>query len=163
MKLNELKGRPVVATDRAQKIGSVQDVILGSTYQNIEALLVKVDHNVPELVIPTNRIHAIGPDAVTVETAESLRTLDQERDYFGLPRGTAVQKSRVMSETGKIIGTISDIEIDPLSGQVLSFIYDGSVLAEVLGQHHRLDPKTVIGFRPGIVTVREVPPPSRPS
>ena len=155
MKLKDLKGKAVLSTAEAMKVGVVDDIIIDSTYQHIEALVLKMTDRGPERVVTSKKVISIGEDVVTIDSTSSLQTFDEERDLSRLPSASMMQKSRIVTESGKVLGSISDIEFDPTNGQILHYYYDGGPLAEVLGQRHKLDPRHVIKFGPGFVTVTD--------
>lgn len=161
MKLSELKGKSVVGVAEARNVGVVEDVLVGPSFNTVEGLVIRVKKRGPEHVISSENVRAIGRDVVTIDSANSLRTLDQAPNLAGLPRLTSALHSRVVTQDGQVLGSISEVEFDPTSRKITSFEYDGRGLAGLLGRRHTLDAKDVISFGPGIVTVTEAARPPK--
>jgi len=162
MKLSELRGKPVIGMAGARKVGVVEDALVDSSHRKIEALIVKAERTGHEYVVSSEHIRAIGPDAVTIDSQDSLQTREQAPGLAGLTSLDSLIHSRIVTQGGQVLGTISEVDIDPTSREVQSFEYDGGALGGLLGRRrHTLDPKDVIGVGHGIVTVTEAARPSQ--
>lgn len=161
MKLSELKGKKVVAVAEATKVGAVYDALLGSSYRNIEALVIRADERGPEYVVLSKSINAIGQDVVTIDSTNSLQDFEQVPDATRFPRVSSLLKSQIVTQSGEVLGEISDFDFDPIAGEIRGLEYRGSSLEGLLGRHHVLDPKSIISFGPGIVTVTDEARPSQ--
>ena len=155
MKLSELKGKPVVDLATARKVGVVDDALVNPSQQKIEGLLIKTERRAPEYAVSTEHVRGIGKDAVTIDEPNSLRTLDQAPNLTGLLHLSSMIHSRVVTQSGKVIGSISDIAFDPASGMLQNLEYNEGGLGALLGRHRTLNPSDMIGVGQGIVTVTD--------
>ena len=139
----DLRGRSVVDVDSAEKLGQVEDLIVDPKQGQLAGLVVSHGPSLlgggVSVVVPASAIRAIGPDLLTVrrtETAESVPALDS------LPRWSRLTGRKVVSQGGKVLGTIEDVVFDPESHRVSGYpLRDssagGGLDALLSGQHRR--------------------------
>jgi uncharacterized protein YrrD len=161
MKLSELQGKLVVEVATARKAGNVEDALVSPSHDSVNALVVKVAQQGPSRILSTQSLGAIGPDAVTVESAELLRPAEQVPELAGLASLASVIGSRVLTSDGKVLGAISDVTFDPSSYSVLSYEYKPSGLKSRLKGRSSVAPGDIIRLGTGMVTVKTVQPSSR--
>jgi sporulation protein YlmC with PRC-barrel domain len=85
-------------------------------------------------VLPWTDIKAIGVDAVTVQ---SENVLQNEKDAAGAEdstRASSLLGARVMTENGKELGTVHDVDLDMAAGRITGFTLPGNLLDRL--QHH---------------------------
>ncbi|MBP1930462.1 PRC-barrel domain-containing protein [Ammoniphilus resinae] len=109
-KANDVIGLPVIDLQKGQELGIVRDVLFdqGWTFQG---LLVEVKTFFRRgRFIPSDSIHAIGGDCVTVSDSESLQWISGFEHLNGLKNGqkTLLEKS-VITPDGSILGHVEDI------------------------------------------------------
>ena len=69
-------------------------------------------------------VHAVGPDAITVRRlAEAGFEMWQ---LSGLPRLSQITGRKVVSYTGKLLGIIDDVLIDPSDGRIIGYALGSS-------------------------------------
>lgn len=158
MKLSELKGKSVVTVAEARKIGVVEDVLVDPSYGKIAGLRLKGQGNAPNYFVANADVRAIGRDAVTITGQNAVQSIDRARDLASLPSLGAVVHSRVVSDEGRLLGTINEIDIDEAGRQVRGFEYTHGAMGGLLGRQRILDIQDVVGVGAGLVTVRESPP-----
>ena len=161
MRFSELKGKSVVSVTGARKLGKVEDALVRSVQDSIAALRVRTEQKGPGYVVADEHIRAIGRDAVTIDSQDSLRMPGEVPNLTGLMSLASIIDSRVVTEGGEVLGTITDVEFDPTIRKVISLEYDGGLLGALLKRRHMLSPKEVISIGGGIVTVSEAARPSR--
>src|SRR4051794_20505982 len=118
---SDLKGRSVVDLDAGETLGRVEDLILDPDGQRLAGLIITTGRTIldpgRELLVPAAAIHAIGPDALTVRAWEA-----GDADTLGsLPRLGDVRGKHVVTQSGETVGTLSDVMLEPASGQVLGY------------------------------------------
>ena len=161
MKLTELRGKTVVSVAEAWKVGVVEGVLVDMPTRQLRGLRIRPEGRGPEYVVAREQIRGIGPDAVTVASEAALQSPEQARELARVPSLTDLLGSRVVTESGTILGTIADVNLDPASGQVQSVEYDGGPFGGLLGRRHTFDAKEIVGVGPGVVTVTEAARPTR--
>jgi sporulation protein YlmC with PRC-barrel domain len=140
---NDLRGRSVVDVDSAEKLGQVEDLIVDPKQGQLAGLVVSHGPSLlgggVSVVVPATAIKAIGPDLLTVrraETAASVAALDP------LPRWSRLTGRKVVSQGGKVLGTIEDVVFDPESHRVGGYPLrtsgaGGGLDVLLSGQHRR--------------------------
>jgi sporulation protein YlmC with PRC-barrel domain len=119
----ELRGRAVVDLDAAEKVGGLVEIVLDPASQRVAGLIVSQQpgglSKGRQLVLPAPAVRAVGPDAITVrrgcEPGFELWQLS------GLPRLSQLVGRKVVSYSGKLLGTIDDVLIDEADGRILGY------------------------------------------
>ncbi len=110
IRASELRGRSVVDVNAGERLGTIDDVILDPAGRQVAGYVVSERPGLlggKEVIVPGSAVHAIGPDAVTVRRGEQS---DAETGRLGpLPRLTRVTGRKMVSESGRLLGTIHDI------------------------------------------------------
>lgn len=161
MRLGEIRGKSVVSLAEARKVGVVDDVLVDARHERIEALRLKSERDGPSYVVSSDDVRGFGPDAVTIDHQDALMSSDRMPGMSGLRSLSAVLNSRVVTEDGRLLGTVSEVDFDPASRRIRRFEFGGEGLEGLLGRKHSLDPEDVVGIGPGLVTVRNEVRPSR--
>ncbi len=125
MKGSELVGRAVVDMDAAEKLGKIKEVIVQQDGERIAGFGVAQGENVlgsggTRRTIPASALNAIGPDAIVVHGAGAADHPAAELD--ALPRMSDVIGHKMVTQTGRLLGSIDDILIDEKDGTVIGFV-----------------------------------------
>jgi sporulation protein YlmC with PRC-barrel domain len=149
MLFTEMRQRPIVATTTATTLGQVDDAVVDPRTQAIVALRVRGrGHD----VVHWPDIDSIGPDAVTVASADAV----------GEPEGRAAELAsgpyrmlgkRVLADTGHELGHVVDIVFEPTTGALTGAMTTGG----------RIDGERLIGCGSYAVVVRGGGTPIRPA
>ena len=122
-----LKGKPVIAHDSAEQIGSVQSVVVVPEEARVIALFIGGKKSGGEFV-SWDDISALGDDAVMVTTS-TARLADGELEQR-VAGGIALDPGeRVLDEVGDELGTVDDFELDAETGVLQSVRVDDVELA----------------------------------
>jgi uncharacterized protein YrrD len=122
----EMHGRPVVSIETGQRLGSIDQIVFEPDGRKVAAFTVHSD-TVGGIISPeqptaswllAGDIHAIGPDAITVASPESLRETIERQEYF--LAGDLVRR-KVVTEGGALVGNVAAIHFDPQSLAVTDF------------------------------------------
>ena len=123
LKGKDLHRRSVVDVDSAEKLGHVDDLVLDPARGRVAALLISrgpaLGSPGPPTVIPASSVQAIGPDALTVRRAEGAGT--QEGMLESLPRWSKLTGRKVVSEGGKLLGSIDDVLLADDGSRILGY------------------------------------------
>jgi uncharacterized protein YrrD len=125
IRATELAGRPVIDIDGAEKIGTIDKMILNPDGRCVAGFVVtRSGSGFPgsraHVLIPSAAVHAIGPDAVTIKQSAVVGT-DIGR-LETLPKGSDVIGRKVVSEDGRFLGKISDVLIDRIDGRIVGYL-----------------------------------------
>ncbi|MET0144641.1 MAG: PRC-barrel domain-containing protein [Ilumatobacteraceae bacterium] len=129
MNLSSVIGRPVVDLSSATTIGRVDDAVVDTTAHRIVGFVLgKVAG--PATFLPWESMTALGADAVTIADLHVLGTPPGE------PGGSLTSKAlgaRVLTDAGRELAALVDLDIDPTDGAVTSLtLSDRTLPAESL-------------------------------
>ncbi|MFG2972428.1 PRC-barrel domain-containing protein [Streptomyces sp. NPDC048331] len=122
---SQTQGRGVVGLSTAETLATVTGLAVAASPARIAALRVKTKN--PGTLITWNHVQALGPDAITVRSADDIQSEDDTKtraDKQHDPLG-----KRVLTETGQDIGTLQDIEFDATTGHIQRLILAGQDIA----------------------------------
>jgi sporulation protein YlmC with PRC-barrel domain len=145
IRATELAGRAVVDIDAAEKVGTIDKIILDPDRRKVAGFSVtRAGSGFPgskaQVLIPSSGVHAIGPDAVTIRQS-AVAGSDTGR-LETLPRGSDVIGRKVVSEAGRFLGKVCDVLIDRADGRIVGYLLSdhtpGSKLEEIFGSNKEL-------------------------
>jgi uncharacterized protein YrrD len=153
-KAKELHGLAVVDIGAGAKIGSVDGPIINPTDGRILGLMLKGSGKGHEDgFVAARDIHAIGADAVTVSSAnvvrphealdDSVRAAWESRDHL--------VGNKVVTESGSLIGTVSDYYVDEDAVRVAGLTIGGGLLSS----EDAVAADRVISIGPDAIVVRD--------
>ena len=120
IRATELAGRAVIDIDAAERLGTIDKLILDPDGRRVAGFVVVRGSGFPgnkeHITIPATAIRAIGPDAITVHQM-AVAGSDIGR-LETLPRGSDLIGRKVVSEDGRFLGKVSDVLIDRESGRI---------------------------------------------
>jgi uncharacterized protein YrrD len=116
MKASDLNGMAVVSLQEGAKLGQVDQPLFDLSARQLCALHVKGDSGIS--VLPFDQIEKIGSDAITVTTSQVTRTPGAASVGQGQLDLQALRKLKIVDRDGTYLGTLSEIDFDPQSGQV---------------------------------------------
>ena len=151
MHFSELKGRAVVELTGAKTIGHLDDLVVDLQTRQVIGLRVKEGGLFGKTnSIAKTALQTIGQDALTVSLAAEPT-----------PNDTALEKGpgfsdligkQVVSQGGKLLGEINDIDLDPESLAVNGYeIKEGGLL----GKKHHLPESPDLTFGPQMIIAPE--------
>jgi len=122
IKANDLDGRAVVDLESAKKVGYVDEIYLDTDGARIAAYLVaegsKLTGSGQKILVPASAVQTIGPEAIMVRPVGGER-VDSDHDALDrLPRLSHIKGRKVVSEGGKLLGTIDDVLLDDADGHI---------------------------------------------
>lgn len=144
IRASELSGRAVVDIDAAEKIGTIDKIILDPDGRRVAGLVVTragsgFPGNKAQVLLSSAGVHAIGPDAVTVRSS-AVAGSDISR-LETLPRGSDVTGRKVVSEDGRFLGKVGDVLIDRADGRIVGYLLSdhtpGARFEELFGKDNK--------------------------
>ena len=150
----------MISLSEAAKLGVVGDVVIDPERRSVVALV--IDDAVGRAsarVLPFESIRGLGPDAVIVESESSAT---ETRDLAGIHTlidgPVRMVGLEVLTEDGRLVGLVSDVVIDEVSGRIESYEVSGGLLRDLLrGRSHvRAGEPRRVGQR--LMIVPEPPP-----
>ena len=125
IRATELAGRAVIDLDAAEKIGTIDKMILDTEGRRVAGFVVaRARSGFPgtkaHVIVPSKAVHAIGPDAVTIH--QGAVAADDMGRLEALPKGSDVIGRKVVSEDGRFLGKVSDVLIEKSEGRIHGYL-----------------------------------------
>ncbi|MEX2272443.1 MAG: PRC-barrel domain-containing protein [Vicinamibacterales bacterium] len=135
IRISALGGRAVVDLDAAEKLGSIDKIILDPEGRHVAGFVVSHGSSLfnsgTDTILPASSVHAIGPDAVTVRVSRSAAETAPLDD---LPRVSDLVGRKVVSEEGRFLGTVDDVLVDETDGRIVGYTLSDGGPAGKLGE-----------------------------
>lgn len=128
MLFSEASGRKVVSTSTADTVGKIDDFVVDPAARSVVALMLKKTAGGDTLRWPA--ITAFGADAVTVAGAEVITDADEQIAVLS-GKQHRLMKARVLNTLGDEMGTVTDVDFDPVTGEVTALHLDDEQVAGV--------------------------------
>jgi uncharacterized protein YrrD len=124
MRMEELKGKPVMSVSSGTKLGSVHDFLLDDSYLQIAALVIGGGGLLGghKQAVAYSAIHGIGPDAVMVNGLDAVQEVGGSGP-LGPTHVLDEAQTQVMSESGMILGRVLELEFEPQTGSVTGLCF----------------------------------------
>lgn len=123
IRASELGGRAVVDIEAAEKLGRIDGVLLDPDARCVAGFVISRGSSIfnkgDALTLPASCVHAIGPDAVTVNRGVAVAA--DELSIDGLPRVSDMVGRKVVSDAGRLLGTVADVLIDERDGRIVGY------------------------------------------
>jgi len=122
----QISGTPVISIETGERLGTIDQIVLEPDGRSISAFTVQSatgggilspEQPTASWLLATD-IHAIGPDAVTVNAPDLLRETIERRDYL---LAADLVRRNVMTEGGALLGDVASVHFDQQSLQVTGF------------------------------------------
>jgi len=149
--LSEATGRPVVSRASAERIGKLGSVLVDTPAGRLRAVCVVSGRQTR--VVDWEAVVGFGPDAVMVESEDRLREPADDQERLAAAGKLDLAGRRVLDDMGNALGMVSDVELDPHTGQVTALlVQDGAAVpvARLRG----------VGSYAVVVTAEESPEPA---
>ena len=127
IRFTEARKRDVVSTGDAETVGRVRYFVIDPAQQRVVALRldgVKDD----ERYVSWDALASFGQDVVTIPESGVLRQADGPREE-GIRKEYGVLGKRVLSDAGRELGEVQDVEFDPESGSITTLLTKSEQIA----------------------------------
>ena len=153
MKASRIREMAVVSIDDAEKIGSVQDILVNPDGQRVIALRIKPAQGRDTTVVPVEEVASIGRDAITIRDTRGIATevpTDPGTVYLGKLLGT-----KVLTRAGDMLGTVAEVEIDPTDFRITGYELSTGLMSDLFGNRKRLSSSGDVHYGKDILMIRE--------
>ncbi len=116
MNYKALVGQEVIAIESGRKLGQIDRILIDPDAKRIDWIVVRpagrsmLEEPGPMKAIAVDQIRGLGEDVVTVPNDEVLQPLSAPANH--LVAFAAIKNEAVMTEGGKKLGEVSNIEFD---------------------------------------------------
>src|SRR5438067_2432678 len=124
IKASQLVGRAVIDMEAAQRLGRMKEIIVQNNGERVAGFVVVHGETIvgtggTRRSIPASALHSIGPDAITVR-GSALK--ERASDLEGLPRMSDVIGHKMVTRSGRLLGSIDDMLIDGADGTIIGYV-----------------------------------------
>ena len=151
MNANALKGMAIVSLQEGTKLGAIDQPLFDLTTRQLGALAVAGPDG--HFVVPFPQIQQIGSDAVTVTSSQVTQTPSSGSALGALLSLHDLGKLKVVDEDGTFLGTIHDVDVDQVSGQITQLTAHKGGLLGVGGTSTPIDAAAILTVGPELLTV----------
>ncbi len=150
MNFSELKGRAVVDTHDAKKIGEVDDLLIEPATHQTVGLVLKSGLFSHAQTVAIAHIQRIGPDAVMVSQVGSAS--DTEPPTHTASNLSDILNNKVVTDAGALVGSISDVLLDPNTLEITGYAFKADGM---FAKSHEFPVSPAVRYGPKLVTVPE--------
>jgi sporulation protein YlmC with PRC-barrel domain len=147
MRASAIKDLAILSIREGNRLGRVRDLLFDRSARRIAALVVDpagsgmFDRANREYVL-FSAVQSIG-DAVTVGSGEAILHDGEVDTLRGLPSLDRLHGAKVVDTTGKLLGAVQEVEIDPADGSLAALhVHQGGVLG-LGGEDHEVPASAV--------------------
>lgn len=126
MLFSEARRHKVMDTTTAQQVAEVDGFVVDPAAGRITALRLGKSKG-PGRVLDWEGVGAFGPDAVTVSGTGAIR--EPADDDEARAAGLDLPGRRVLTERGRELGAVADVEFDPATGAVTAVLVGQTTVA----------------------------------
>jgi uncharacterized protein YrrD len=124
IKGSQLVGRAVIDMEAAQRLGRIKEIIVQNNGERVAGFVVVHGETIvgtggTRRTIPASALHSIGPDAITVR-GSALK--ERASDLEGLPRMSDVIGHKMVTRSGRLLGSIDDMLINGADGTIIGYV-----------------------------------------
>jgi len=150
MNFSELKGRAVVDTQDAKKVGEVDDLLIEPATHQTVGLVLKSGLFSHAQIVPIAHIQRIGPDAVMISQVGSAS--ETEPPQHTTSTVSAILNNKVVTDAGSLVGSISDVLLDPNTLEITGYAFKPDGL---FAKTREFPVSPAVRYGPQLVTVPE--------
>ena len=143
--IDNLIGKPVLSLETANKLGNVHDLVIDPLRGELAGLSVQtLDQS--QVLVNHREIHSIGPDAVMLESEQSLVSVHPSSiQTFPLAKNN-LTGVKVITEDGQLLGEIANIYIHLAETSILIYEVRSSIVDKLLGHALYFPASSVCAF-----------------
>ena len=124
MQSDKLKVIAVVSVDEGSRVGRVEESLFDPQDLHLAAFRIKGDNGT--FIVPLDKVQSVGADAVMVASSAATQVAAVDSTLVGWE---ALQKRKVVDESGTLLGTVSNLDLDTTTGKVLGLtVHKGGML-----------------------------------
>lgn len=144
MRVGEVKNEQVVSVAGAEKLGTVDDIFIDPARQTVLGLRVKRGGMLSKAeAVLLSDVQSIGLDAVTLPDASRMNAESKFSEFGNSIMAGNIIGSRMLTEHGHEVGTISDLDIDFEAGSITTYFLSGSFLDRLRKDDHTVSASAV--------------------
>lgn len=125
---------PIISLQEGQQIGYVKSLILDAAAKSLAAIVVDTKGFFKDQrIIPYSKVVSVGDDAITIDKESHVEKTTSLPDLVDLVKDKLnIIGTKMITETGKILGTADEYYVDPASGKITHIELSGGKLDGIL-------------------------------
>lgn len=151
MDAEKIKGMAVVSIAEGTKLGRVDDLLFDIGSLRVAALRVSGDGQ--DFIIPFTGLKNIGVDAVTVENSQVTQVPGRGGESSAWAGLGKVKNLKVVDDAGTLLGTVSSIAVDAVTGQMIGLRAHKGGLLGLGGTSVTIDAQAIRSVGAEVITV----------
>ncbi len=130
----QLIGLPVIDLTSGKRLASVQSALVDLAGGEVVALVVQKSGWLKDgKALRMSDLHAIGDDAITVSNPEPWVAVSKVTDGRpGLVTADRLRDRQVLTEDGRLLGSLEDVIIDSPSGTISEYVLSDGIIQDLL-------------------------------
>jgi sporulation protein YlmC with PRC-barrel domain len=156
MEAKRLNGLAVVSLQEGAKLGQVEQPLFDLATRQLGAL--QVQGAAGTFVIPFAQLEHIGSDAVTVASSQVTQTPSTGSALGDLRSLQDLGKLKIVDQAGTFLGTLSDLDVDPDTGQITRLTAHTGGMLGMGGTTTVLEADMILTVGPEMLTVATAAP-----
>jgi sporulation protein YlmC with PRC-barrel domain len=153
MNIDQLCDMAVVSVQQAEKLGTVEDVLVDLDQHRAGGLVLHGGLFRGGPIVGWSSVRTIGQDAVMVDDSNAA-VPGGDGDISGLAPMHELRGMKVVTDAGSLAGTLEGVDIDPATGLIIRYIATepgGGLFHR--GHRFTLPPEGIVGVGVDLITV----------
>lgn len=108
----DVLGLPIISLGTGEEIGVINDILCDMEWRRLGVVVRDGSWFQPGAYIPSDKIHAVGEDCLTVESKDAITSIQAsfKHDTIGFLTGKRKLKGRpVFTRNGDLLGSVEDV------------------------------------------------------
>lgn len=153
MNASDLKGRAVMARGDATELAHIDDVLFDGQLQRVVGFRVKRGILAGAEALPRDAVATLDQDTVTITSPDAIVAEGRIPGAQGAVTFETARKTRVSSESGTVLGTLNDVEVDDEARTVLAYLITSSLVDKLLKSVPRIEASEPLHIGAGEIIV----------
>lgn len=153
MKASELRGLAVITVSNAAKVGQVDDVFFDATYRRVLGMRVKKGVFGQAEAVSRTSVTAVGNDSLNVSSPEAINVEDRFADLAGAIKLSQIEGTKVVTEGGDLVGTVTDMVLDDEATEVTAYVLDAPLWDRIRHQKPEFSADQVVRVGEGGIMI----------
>ncbi len=149
MHSDKLKGMAVVSVGEGARLGRVEESLFDPQDLRLAAFRIKGDGGT--FIVPLEKVQTIGADAVMVESSAATQVAAADSTLVGWD---ALQKRKVVDESGTLLGTVNNMDLDTTTGEVLNLTVRKGGMLGLGGATTEVEATRIKSVGPELITLQ---------
>ena len=132
----ELMGMPVISIEKGEEVAKIHDIIYNAEQGRLIGFFVTRGGGLfssgESFYLGADDLHALGEDAVTVDTAQVLTPLKGISKSPVEEAGQPVLGKRLLTEGGKFLGNVEDVLVERETRRVVAYEVSGGLWQDMM-------------------------------